>query len=183
MKLRAYCLITLVLCVAGTGTALAGHHHIDYDGFQLNFEGGTLVVENGDRHGDVVEITADLELYVDGEKIRTDRKDEKLLKAYYAKAENIEVAAEKLGLEGARLGIQGAALGIRAIGKILHLLDEDYDTEDMEAEIEAEADRIEFEAEGIEEAAEDLEEWIDELMEIGDELQVRIPELEDLDWF
>ena len=183
MKMRQLFLITLVVCLTGAGAAWAGHHHTDYDGFHLDFEGGTLIVENGHGHQETVEITADLELYVDGVKISTDGRERRLLKAYYGKAEDVEEAAEELGAEGVRLGARGAALGIKALGGVIHLLDEDFDAEDLEEEIEDEARRIELAAEGIEEAAEALEEWIDELEEIGDELQERIPELEDLDWF
>ena len=183
MKMRLFCLIPLLLCLPGTGDAWAGHCRLVHDDFSLNFEGGTLFLQNGARHRETVEITADLELYVDGKEIQTDRKDRKLLKAYYDKAGDIEEVAVKLGAEGARLGVKGAALGIQALGKVLHLLSDDYDTEDLEAEIEAETEQIEVEAEGIEEAAEILEEWVEDLGEIADELQERIPELEELDWF
>jgi hypothetical protein len=183
MKMRHVMLVPIVLALAVAGPVWAGNIHIDHDGLSLDFEGDTLVVEGGGRHGDTVEISADFELTVNGREVDTDRKDRRLLKAYYEQAEEIEEVAMQLGMEGARIGIKGAAIGIGALGKVLRLLSSDYDTEDLEAEIEAEAEAIELEAEGIEEAAEVLEDWVDDLEDIGDELQDRIPELDDLDWF
>ncbi|MBU8871132.1 MAG: YggN family protein [Gemmatimonadales bacterium] len=183
MRTRQFFPFTLMLILITAGSSLAGHLQIDNDNLHLDFEGSTLVVDNDSRPGGIVEITAQLELYVDGKEIQTDRKDRKVLEAYYEKAEKIEEAARELGVVGARLGVHGAALGISAIGKVLRLLSPDYDVDDLEEEIEEEAESIEFAAEGIEEAAEELEEWVQELQDIGDELQGRIPELADLDWF
>lgn len=174
-------LLTAASLLAAAPAALADVS-LENDGFRLDFEGDTLVVEGG-GHGEEVEITADLELYVDGRRIETDRGDRRLLKDYYAQAEEIVAVAEDLGREGALLGARGAAVGVRAVGRVLRLLDKDYDAEDLEADIERDTEKIEFEAEKIEQAGERLEEQIDDLRGIGDRLQERIDDLDRLDWF
>ena len=62
--------------------AWAGNTRIVHDEFSLDFKGDTLVLKNGHRHKETVEITGDFELLVNGDKVKTDRKDRKLLKAY-----------------------------------------------------------------------------------------------------
>lgn len=185
MKMRPALLLPLVLALSAAAPAWAGHGktHIDHDGLQLDFDGDTLIVESGENDRDTVEISADFDLTVNGHRIETDRKDRKLLQAYYEKAGEIDEAARQIGLEGARIGVKGAALGVSALGKVIHLLSSDYDSDDLEEEIEAEAEKIESQAEGLEEAAELLEEQVEELEEIADDLQDRIPALDDLDWF
>lgn len=155
---------------------------LENDGFRLDFDGDVLVVEGG-RHSETVEITPDLELYVDGERVETGKQERKLLRAYYDQADEIVGVAEALGREGAKLGARGAAVGVRAVARVLRLLDKDYDAEDLEADIEAETESIEIDAEKIERAGEELEEQIGDLRGIGDRLQERVPELEELDWF
>lgn len=155
---------------------------LEDDGYHLDFEGDTLVVEGG-RHSETVEITADLELSIDGERVKVDRGDRRLLKAYYEKAEDLVDEAEELGREGAKLGARGAAVGVRAVASVLRLLSDDYDADDLEADIDAETEFIEIDAAKIEAAGKRLEEKLDDLRDIGDDLQRKVPELKDLDWF
>lgn len=183
MKRTGIAILVAVLTVGGAAPAFAGGHNLEVDGFRLDFDGDMLVVSNGPDNDEAVEIDKDLELRVDGRKIRTDRSDRKLLRAYYEQAREIDVVATEIGLEGAKVGMRGAAIGVRALGKVLKLLDDDYDADDLEAEIEAETDAIEIDAEALELAAGGLEDAVEDLRDIGDELQERIPELEDLDWF
>jgi hypothetical protein len=148
----------------------------------IDLEDGTLVIEHEDEDW-TVEINEDYELYVNGEKIKTDREQKKLLRRYYRDYEDIEEMAGEIGAEAAKLGVAGAKLGVNAVACVAKLLLEDYDCEDMEIEIDIDEEKIEKMAEKIQKQADKLEEKADDLEKTHRKLKKSIPELGDLEDF
>lgn len=180
----------LMFAFISAGSAQGGklfhdHHGCDLfngDDISIDFEDGTLIIEC-EEYDDIVEITEDYELYINGDEIEVDRDQKKLLKKYHDSFEDILDMAEEIGLEGARIGARGAKLGIKAVANIVKLVLEDYDSDDLERELEKEADKIEAQAEKLEKKAEKLEDIADDFEKTHRKLRKSIDELDDLEWF
>jgi hypothetical protein len=153
-----------------------------FDSKSIDLDDGVLSIEHEDR-GWIVEITEDYELFVNGIRIRTDRRQRKLLRRYYRDYEDIEELAGVLAREGARIGVEGAKLGVSAAACAAKLLLEDYDYDDMEDEIEDKAAEIEKMAEKLERKAEKIEDIADDLEKTHRKLRRSVPELGDLEDF
>jgi len=144
---------------------------------------GSIYLTNHDNDDFSVEITDEYDLYIDGDKIKTDDQQKELLKDCYILTYEISTDARSIGFEGMKIGIKGLKLGIRAIGGVIRLLSPSYDSDDLERDMEYEANKLEKEAESIEDKADLLEEKAKELEIIAETLCEEIPELQKLDWF
>jgi hypothetical protein len=148
----------------------------------IDFEDGTLVIEHEDEDW-IVEITEDYKLYVNGERVNTNRQQKKLLRSYYHEYEDIEELAEDIAKEGAMIGLAGAKLGVSAVACVAKLLFEEYDSDDMEDEIEIKTEDLEKMADKLEKKADKIEDLADDLEKTHKKLKRSIPELGDLDDF
>ena len=182
-------LIALALCMTMVLTVGADAHRVcrhnddwTFNHKSIDFEDGTLVIEHEDEDW-IVEITEDYKLYVDGERVRTDNKQKKLLRSYYRDYEEIEEMAEEIAKEGAMIGLAGAKLGVNAVACVAKLLLEDYDSDDMEYEIEIETEDLEKMARKLEKSADKIEDMADDLEKTHKKLRKSIPELGDLEDF
>ncbi|MEW5924217.1 MAG: hypothetical protein AB1746_09535 [Candidatus Zixiibacteriota bacterium] len=153
-----------------------------YGSYEVDVEDGTVIITLNDRDADVVEITEDYELFINGDRIKTNDEQKKLLGKFHAKTLVLVEQSKVIGLEGAKIGAKGAGLGLKALGGVFRLLDDEYDTKDLERDLEREAAKLEADAEELELQAEEIEDMADELEEIADDLARSIPELDDLDW-
>jgi len=152
--------------------------HIDID-----IENGTLIITNKNNKNDVVEITEDYDLYVNGKYISTDYRQNVLLKDYYNQFMDIIDYAKELGREGAKVGVEGAKIGLKAAAGILKVIFTKYEAEEFEEYIEEEAEELEDRAEALREKAEEIEEMAEDFEDLHQELKEDIPELRRLDWF
>ena len=152
--------------------------HIDID-----IENGTLTLTNKNNKNEVVDITEDYELYVNGKYISTDDRQGILLKNYYNQFMDIIDYAKELGREGARVGVEGAKIGLKAAAGILKVIFTKYEADDFEEYIEEEAEELEDRAEELKAKAEEIEEMAEEFEDLHQELKENIPELGRLDWF
>ncbi len=199
-------LLTLASVVLLATPALAGHYHNhnhhDHDGgFEIDFDGSTLIIGQGNNShrwsDDVeIEITRDLELYVDGEQIDTDRHERKLLQEYYDLARDVVDQAEELEEIGEKMEIDGEILGrqieVNVLRRLAAVFDDDYDRrdrddddewdEDLEDDWDLELDELTEWIEEITEEAEEIGEDVEEMEDIMDDLQNTIDELDELDW-
>jgi len=130
-----------------------------------------------------IEITAEREMYISGEKIHLTRYQRRLVGDYYDHFVEILDRAKDIGKEGAKIGIEGAKIGLIAASRAMKMLSDDYDQEDFERDIEEETEELEIRAERLEEMADELEEVADEFEEIRYTMKSEIDELNDLDWF
>jgi hypothetical protein len=142
-----------------------------------------IITHEQRRRKEVVEITPDYELFIDGEEIELDAKQKALVGDFYEGCLDIYDQAKKIGWEGAKVGVEGAKLGIKAIGCVFKLLSPNYDEDDLERELEREADKIEAKAAILEEKAEIIEDMADELEDLAYDMRREIPALRRLRWF
>jgi len=138
--------------------------------------------EDDDDDGDVV-ISAKGELWVNGDKVRVNRRQRELLLEYHDLATSLLDKAEDIGEEGVKIGLKGAELGIRAASGVFRILLPGYTAKDFENDMEKAADKIEKKADKLEAKADALEAMSDTLLDIHHDLRQEIDELQELDWF
>jgi len=130
-----------------------------------------------------VEITEDYDLYINGDKIKTSKKDRALLEKYFELSQDVMHEARRIGYEGAEVGMEGAKLGIKAMAGVFKMISPHYSSEDLERDIERDAEKIERKAERLEEKAEVVEDVVDELEDVHKKLRRQVKSLKKLDWF
>ena len=166
-----------VICDDMEGNDLTRDGDVD-----IHFEDDAILFTENDRD-ETVKITADCELYINGEQVRLKMSERKLVCAYYRKFDRIIDEAREIGLEGARVGAAGTKIAVKALGRALAAIAGDGDLEKMEDELDDMEDEIEEEAEKLEKRADKLEEEAEELEELHGDLRERIEELDRLEWF
>lgn len=142
-----------------------------------------LTCDEGRHEGETVVITQDGQLYIDGERIRLSRKQEREVQDYWDRCETILESAKDIGMEGARIGLKGAAVGVKAVAGLFKCAFSDFTTDDLERELERETRHLEREAEPLERQADAIEEKVDELKRRHKDLRNAIRELKRLEWF
>jgi DNA repair exonuclease SbcCD ATPase subunit len=130
-----------------------------------------------------VEITPDYDLYVNGERIQLNRRQQQMVTEYYDNFMEIIEQAKVIGKEGAKIGMEGAKIGLAAAGAALKMLACDYDSDDLEEEISDDVEELEERAEELEEMAEELEDRADEFEDLHYSMKREIRALDKLDWF
>ena len=131
----------------------------------------------------VVTISKQGELFINEEKIRTSRKEKKMLIEYHELANASFESAEKIADEGIKIGMKGAELGIKAATGVFKILLPGYTSKDFERDMEKAAEKVEERANKLEEKADKLEVMMDHLEDLHAELRENITELHELDWF
>lgn len=193
--LKITLLVSLVVCMAAVPILARGHDysrtvvitdddsdHWESTSFDLD-RGSVIITHKEDRHRDVVEVTEDSVLIVNGDEVKLDERQKQLVGEFHEDCMNIYESAKKVGWEGAKIGVEGAKLGVRAVGCVFKLLSPDYDSDDMEEELEREAARIEAKADVLEMKAGHIEEMAEELEDLAIDMRRAIPELDALGWF
>jgi hypothetical protein len=148
----------------------------------LSFRGSTIVIKH-DRRGDVVKITGNYDLIINGGEVKLDDNQRRLVGEFYEQTHQLTEQAKLVGKEGAKIGIKGAKLGVSAFFKVFHLLSPNYDTDDLEREVEAEARLIEAQAKDLERYAKDIEYMADNIEDLAEQMSEEIPEIDRLGWF
>lgn len=194
MRATIVALLVGLFVIGSFGSSQAGsrhhyrgnHHFLDWDDdVSFDLDDGTIIIEydRGRRHREIVEITEDYELYIDGDRIDLDADQRALVREFHEQGMEIVDYAKEIGLEGAKIGVEGAKLGMRAIGCLFKLLSPGYDSDDMEYEMERAAEEIEDRAEELEDRAELIEDMAEDLEYIAEDMRDAIPELDRLGWF
>ena len=153
------------------------------DNIDIDIKNGTLVLVNKQDEDEIVEITEDYILYVNGKHISTDYRQNMLIKDYYDQFMDIIDCAKEVGWEGARVGLEGAKVGLKATVGLLKVIFTRYKTEDLEEYLEEETEELEEKADELKEKAQEIEEMAEEFKELHHELKENIPELQKLKWF
>ncbi len=149
----------------------------------IDYRNDAIVFEKLDSD-EVVKITEDHKLFINGERIDLRRSERRRVKAYFDQYHKIMEEAEDIVREGARVGEAGAKIAVKAVARALAGIGEDCDDmerledelEEMETEIEKEAGKLKRRAEKIEREAE-------ELKDLHCDLRRKIQELDRLGWF
>jgi cell division protein ZapA (FtsZ GTPase activity inhibitor) len=159
------------------------YHFECWENFNIDVEGKTVVINHYGTDGSLVEINEDGDLFIDREKVKTDRQSRELLKDYNQRMRDLISSAEKIGFEAAKVGGKGADLGLEAVSGILAVMCTDLEMDDLEDHLDKKAKKLEREAEKLEDKAKALEEQAEELEAVHDNLKDRISELDELEWF
>jgi vacuolar-type H+-ATPase catalytic subunit A/Vma1 len=184
MILAAAGVFVLAAACAPTAQArtIKSHEYPNIADKDIDFEDGVLVIEPEDYDW-TVEITEDYELYIDGDRVRTDREQRSLLRRYYRQAQEIDELAGEIARDGAGIGIEGAKVGAQAIANVAKLLLDEYDSDDLDRDIEIDSKKLERMAKKIERKADRLESMVDDLDSLHRRLRRSISELDDLRGF
>jgi hypothetical protein len=148
----------------------------------LEVEGRDLVITAVDHEDFEVEITRDFELFVDGDRVKLDADQKRMVEEYHGQVFLVIDEAKEIGWEGAKIGLQGAGIGMKAIKGVVKMIFTSYDEDDLERDMEREAEKIEIRAEALEDMADNIEEMAYDLEDMFDEMVEEIPELRKLDW-
>lgn len=146
----------------------------------INIDGSIVIITFKDYKNARAEISDNGILYINGEKIKTDKKTRKLLKEYNHRMIDLVESAEIFGKKCAQLGKDGVEIGLSAFDDVLDCLVNEMEWKALEKELKREAERIEKKAEKLETEAEELEEMADKLESLHIEIFGHIPELKDL---
>lgn len=184
IQIKLMVVLSMLLVVNGfsyDGSRKKTAIHVDYDR-NLAFYSNSLFIydENDDP---IAEINSDFELYIKGNRIITDKKDRKLLRAFYELTDEIFQKGNKIAHKGAMLGLDGVALAAKAVaGAVVFVVDgcDDDADKEFQSKIEAEAEEIEKKADLIERDADELERNVEKLEELNRELGQRIREWDSL---
>ncbi len=191
MKVIAVYVLAGLLIFAGASSAdcvyqvhgVSVHNGGAFEDMSFDLEDGSIIMTRSGRRVETVEVTENYELYVNGDRVKLDTDQQKLVQEFYYQGMEIVEYAKELGWEGARIGVSGAKLGLKAVGNVFRLLFTGYDTDDFEREMERAAAKIEARAERLEEKAEKVEDMVEDLEDTAWEMDRKIPELRELDWF
>lgn len=188
-------ILSLIIFSLFTGISIAHDDHnikIDGPGMRPKIEveddvymyekHDDIIIEHEDFDEEVV-ISSKGELFIDGDKIRTSRKERDLLKEYHELATATLNEAEDLAEAGVKIGLKGTELGIKAAAGVFKILLPNYTAEDYEKDVEAAAEKVEEKAEKLEKKADAMEEMVKHIEDIHKELRHRVDELDDLGWF
>jgi hypothetical protein len=192
MKLSLFVLLTALLAFSSLSAAHDWKDDCDRDDHESGLysdcdvdwdeEDGTLTLTSEEDEDETVVITKEYKLIVNGEEVKTSRKQKGLVRDYYKGIRKLHRLAAEIGAEGAELGAKGGKIAELALKNICKLLGDEKDQEEYESVIEREAEKLEAEAEKLEEKAEVLEEIAEKLEGLHYEMKDSIPELRDLDW-
>jgi hypothetical protein len=185
-------IITLIVALlAFTSVTMAGKHHhncsffggefFSSDDFNIEIDGSSVLIIN-DYEDDEIEITDDYELYVNGDLIKLDRDQQKIVEAFHTQVMDIKEFAIEIGKEGAKIGIEGARIGLKAIGGVMKLIFTDYDEDDLDRDLERATEELELKAEALEEQAEEIEDMAEDLEDMFYDMEEEIPAVASLDW-
>jgi hypothetical protein len=162
---------------------LMGMNKWHMDGVKYEIEDGSIFISHHGLRRDRVEITEDGQLYINDGSVKLNRKQQRLVAAYYDLTMDIVSQAKRLGHEGARVGLEGARLGMKAVRGVFKMMFTSYDGDDLDQDMEWEAEKLERKAERLEEKAEEIEDQAEDLEWTLEEMNETIPELRELGWF
>jgi cell division protein ZapA (FtsZ GTPase activity inhibitor) len=191
MKIYTYSIITCLFLISILSAAVDHsnrpenfkYHFECWENFNIDVKGSDVVIKHYGPDDCVVEISKDGELFIDGEKVKTDRQSRRLLQDYNQQMRSLISSAEAIGCEAAKIGGKGAQLGLEAVSGILEVMCTDLEMEQLEEKLDKKAEKIERQAKKLEDKAEELEAQAEELEGVHEQLKSRISELEGLDWF
>jgi hypothetical protein len=182
--------LTAALMVFGT-VSLAGDHHRDFsifdgniftsDEFILDIEGGSVIITH-EYEDDEIEITDDYELYVNGDLVKLDARQQRMVEDFHTQVMDIKSYAIEIGKEGAKIGIEGAGIALKAVGGVIKMIFTDYDEDDLDRDLDYAAEKLEFKAELLEDKAEEIEDMAENLEDLYYDMEDEIPAIKALGW-
>lgn len=183
--------LLVVVSIFSQSFAIGGKKGSSYDNVKemsffnvdcdLDFDDDNNITFKND--GSEVKFTKDSELFIDGEKIKLNGKQKRLISEFNSTFMDLIEEAKEIGLEGVELGKEGVELGLEAVSGAFEAMFSETELKDIEAEMEAKASEIEAKGEVLEKKAKVLEKMGNHLKDMKNEIKDKIPELSKLDWF
>lgn len=148
----------------------------NHDGFSL--EDGAIIIHHTDRRPHCVKITDAYELFVNDKQVKLDPEQQKLVRKFYQKTEQLVENAKEVGFEGAAIGLHGVGVAAKAVGGVFQMLLTNYTEDEFERDVEREAAKIEARANKLEARAGKIGKLADEVDELYRDMEDKIPELQ-----
>ena len=153
MKVVKALLVAVLLTVMAAGPAPAGDLHFgtmdgkmwEIDDISIGIDDGTVFLEH-EYEDEWIEITEDYELFVNGDRVKTDEEQQEMVVEFYDGVIEIKDMAIDVGIEGARIGLAGAGIGLKAVGGVFKMIFTDYDEDDLDRDLERAASKLEAKA-------------------------------------
>jgi len=142
-----------------------------------------VVTDQQNDAGDIIRITPDCTLYVNGERVRTSRRQTKLLHQYYCTACELHHQSYLLGKKAGEVGRRGGRLGMQAVRHLDEFLDRDCSVAELTRNIERESAELSEESQKIAEWGREIDSLVSNLEDVHIQLRDKIPALEKLYWF
>lgn len=184
-------IISAIIVLVCAPVSIAEHHHIDFgvfdgelweeDGIHVSIDDGSVILTHEDED-DEIEITDEYELYINGHLIKTDARQQELLREYHTLVFGIKDRALEIGIKGAKIGAEGAKIALQAIGGVIKMIFTAYDEDDLDRDMDKATREIEYKAELLEDEAEEIEEMADDIEDVWYDMQEEIPEIAALRW-
>jgi hypothetical protein len=153
------------------------------DDFQIDLQGTSVIINQ--KYGEIsqVEIMKNGNLIIDGQPVKTDHHQKKLLQHYNRTFRHMMEAVHAIEKKAIKLGQEGVEIGASAVSGVLAGLWSETDLDELKEKLEEKADRLEEKADALEEEAQEIEEYVQELEDIHETMAEEIPELQNLKWY
>jgi gas vesicle protein len=151
--------------------------------FHIDLQGSSVIINQ--KYGEIsrVEIMKDGNLIIDGQPVKTNHHQKKLLRNYNRTFRNMMEAVQAIEKKAVKLGQEGVEVGVSAVSGVLASLWSETELDELKEKLEEKADRLEEKADALEEEAQEIEEYVEELEEIHETMAEEIPELHNLKWY
>ena len=192
MKAFSIVLLATLLAVPSVAFGHSRHYHsstshshgvsvstdlFDNGSRSIDFKGKRVIVKYDSGTPRRVEINESHELRVDGNLVKLNPDQQKLVGEFYEKTQQLVADAKAIGLEGAAIGVQGVGIAAAALTGVVNMLFTSYTSDDLERDVERKAAKIEAKANRLEAKADKLEILADEVQDLYDQMEDNIPEL------
>jgi len=142
-----------------------------------------VVTDQDNDAGDIVRISRDCALYINGERVRTNRRQTEILHRYYCTACELQHQSYLLGKKAGEVGRRGGRLGVQAVRHLHEFLDSDCSVADLAKDIQQDSAILSEDSQKIAEWGREIDSLVNNLEDTHIELRERIPALEKLYWF
>ena len=151
---------------------------IDNGSRNIHLKGKSVVIKYDSGTPRRVEVNERHELRVDGDLVKLNSDQQRLVGEFYEKIQQLTEDAKAIGLEGAAIGAQGVGVAAAALTGVVNMLFTSYTSDDLERDVNRKAAKIEAKANRLEAKADGLETLADYVQDLYDQMEDSIPELQ-----
>ncbi|KAA3615025.1 MAG: hypothetical protein D8M58_11275 [Calditrichaeota bacterium] len=144
------------------------------------FEDETLII--CDRQSDkyLIEITPEIDLYIESNKVSLNSNQRSLLRDYYEAQQILFSKRNSIGAKSIHIGLEGVKLAATAVGGVVELALSGFDEEvedEFEKEMEKKSEKIERQADRLEDDAEEFEYQVKQINRLNRKINREIDDL------
>lgn len=150
------------------------------DNVNIDVVGDQVVITDRDNEENFITISAEYELAIHDEPVKTSKKQQKILEEYYSLALDIDRLGKIIAEKGAELGSMAEGIALYALLKLAEsFTGSDYIEGDEEFQHELEIDSL---GDDINLVAEEFRELLENLEALHERMTSKISQLRALDW-